>query len=149
MFSYTIYSNQLVRCWLMDLESNSCFQEEINPNPRVQRCPIGNTSYTIQRGDNLYILARRFGTTAASILAANRGLHPGSLYVGQSVCIPSFRAAAVCPRGSTTHTIQRGEHLYDLARRFGTTADAIIAANPRINPNALYIGQTICIPGRR
>ncbi|HZK37678.1 MAG TPA: LysM domain-containing protein, partial [Clostridia bacterium] len=35
---------------------------------------------------------------------------------------------------------------YLLAIRFNTTVNAIIAANPGVNPNALQIGQIVCIP---
>ena len=51
-----------------------------------------------------------------------------------------------CPSGSFSYTIRSGDTLYLLAIRYNTTVEAIMAANPGINPNNLQIGQVICIP---
>lgn len=51
-----------------------------------------------------------------------------------------------CPGGSQPYTIQAGDTIYLLAIRFHTSVDAIMRLNPGINPNALMIGQVICIP---
>jgi hypothetical protein len=45
------------------------------------------------------------------------------------------------------YTIQSGDSLWDLADVYNTTAEAIVAANPGINPNYLYAGEVISIPG--
>lgn len=45
------------------------------------------------------------------------------------------------------HIVQRGEYLALIAQRYGTTTQAILAANPQItNPNIIYAGQTIFVP---
>lgn len=51
-----------------------------------------------------------------------------------------------CP-GGILYTIQPGDTVWQLSRRFGTTVDAILAANPGLDPQNLQIGQRICIPG--
>ena len=50
-----------------------------------------------------------------------------------------------CP-GGTLYTIRAGDTFFSLAARFNTSVDAIIEANPNVNPDALAIGQQICIP---
>ncbi len=55
-------------------------------------CP-GGTFYTIQAGDTLYLIAQRFGITLAALLAANPGVDPVRLSIGQRICVP-----AVLPR---------------------------------------------------
>lgn len=53
-----------------------------------------------------------------------------------------------CPTGMYLYTIQPGDTLWLLAQRYNTTIYAIAAANPEMDPNNLYIGQTIRIrPG--
>jgi murein DD-endopeptidase MepM/ murein hydrolase activator NlpD len=45
------------------------------------------------------------------------------------------------------HTIQKGDTLYNIAKRYGSTVDAILAANPQItNPSVIHLGQVIIIP---
>ncbi|WP_349670107.1 LysM domain-containing protein, partial [Lacrimispora sp.] len=52
-------------------------------------CPEGLFSYTIQSGDTLWLISRRHYTTVEAIMAANPGINPGNLQVGQMICIPS------------------------------------------------------------
>ena len=47
-----------------------------------------NIQYTIQAGDSLGNLAYEFNTTAETILAANPGITPNNLNVGQVLSIP-------------------------------------------------------------
>jgi hypothetical protein len=47
------------------------------------------------------------------------------------------------------YTIQSGDSIWDLADEYNTTAEAIVAANPGINPNYLYAGEVIAIPGNQ
>jgi LysM repeat protein len=44
------------------------------------------------------------------------------------------------------HVIKTGDTLYKLSQIYNVSVDAIIEANPGINPNMLMIGQIICIP---
>ncbi len=115
------------------------------PGAAPPTCPTGSFSYTIQRGDTLFALAQRFNTTVSAILAINPGLDPNALQVGRIICIPGA-APPTCPTGSVPYVIRSGDTLFLIAQRFGTTVSAILAINPGLDPNALRIGQTICVP---
>lgn len=45
------------------------------------------------------------------------------------------------------HTVKPGETLYQISRDYRTSLASIIRANPGINPNIIYSGQKIVIPG--
>ncbi|MGV2437301.1 MAG UNVERIFIED_CONTAM: LysM peptidoglycan-binding domain-containing protein [Anaerolineae bacterium] len=51
------------------------------------------------------------------------------------------------PTSGVTHTVQRGETLGSIARQYGTTFSAIATANNLANPNLIYVGQQLTIPG--
>ncbi|HYH02550.1 MAG TPA: LysM peptidoglycan-binding domain-containing protein [Bacillota bacterium] len=114
--------------------------------PPPTTCPAGTTAYIIRAGDTLFELARRFNTTVNAILAANPGLDPNSLRVGQRICIPGTTPPPGCPTGTVSYAVRAGDTLYRIAQRFNVTINAIIAANPGIDPNRLTVGMVICIP---
>ncbi|MGE5552177.1 MAG: LysM peptidoglycan-binding domain-containing protein [Bacteroidota bacterium] len=107
-------------------------------------CP-GGTIYAIRPGDSLFSLARRFGTSVMAIMAANPGLDPQNLQLGQEICIPVAPTPGGCP-GGFFYTIVTGDTFFSIARRFGIAVPALAAANPGVDPNALQLGQRICVP---
>ncbi|HBG23091.1 MAG: LysM domain-containing protein [Syntrophaceticus sp.] len=107
-----------------------------------QFCP-GGTLYTIQAGDTFFLLSQRFNVPLDAILAANPGVDPQNLQIGQIVCIPS---APPSPCPGFFYVIQAGDTFFLLSQRFNVPLDAILAANPGVDPNNLQIGQRVCIP---
>ena len=58
------------------------------PPPPTPTSPSQETIYVVRRGDTLYSIARRYGTTVQAIMAAN-GLTNYNIYVGQQLNIPT------------------------------------------------------------
>jgi len=132
-----------------NLQSGQVICIPVRPTPPpTPPCP-GGFLYTIQPGDTFFLLAQRFGTTVEAIQAANPGVDPQNLQVGQQICIPvrPTPSPPPCPSGFL-YTIGPGDTFFLLAQRFGTTVQAIEAANPGVNPRNLQVGQVICIPVR-
>lgn len=66
-----------------------------------------------------------------------------------SVLFLSATAKPAAAQGASGvfHIVQRGEHLSLIARNYGSSVPAILAANPQItNPNLIFAGQTIFVP---
>ncbi|MCS7325380.1 MAG: LysM peptidoglycan-binding domain-containing protein [Anaerolineae bacterium] len=67
------------------------------------------------------------------------------------VAAPLSTAAPLLPSPTplvTQYVVQPGDTLWDIALRFGfTSLEAILAANPGLNPDFLSIGQVLIIPG--
>src|SRR5690625_6630620 len=57
-----------------------------------------------------------------------------------------LKAQNRCGPGTTPYTIKPGDTFFLIARREGITVDALIKANPGVDPDRLFIGQVICIP---
>jgi len=51
-----------------------------------------------------------------------------------------------CPIGSMPYTIKAGDTFFNIAKTYGISLDALLAANPGVDPNRLFIGQIICVP---
>jgi len=113
--------------------------------PQYPSCPEGNF-YTIQPGDTLYSLARFFNVSLDDLLEANPGIDPENLQIGQVICIPLVTPPVTCPAGTMPYTIKPGDTFYSIALRVGTTVDVLMSINPGVNPNALLVGQIICVP---
>lgn len=76
--------------------------------------------------------ARRIARTAAAAVAAALAL----------ALLPAAAASA-----DEEHVVVAGDTVWDLARRHGTSVDAIARANALANPDRIRIGQRLIIPG--
>jgi LysM repeat protein len=116
------------------------------PTPTTQVGPTVTPSpnefvYIVRTGDTLWGLAMRFSTTVEAIKARN-GLTSDVIYKDQELVIPGSDPGS----GQTiTHVVQPGENLYRIALKYGTTLEAIAAANNIVNPNMIYAGQKLTI----
>lgn len=115
----------------------------------------GETStYTVQRGDTLLDIAIRFGTTTEAIAKLNNLPDPDALILGQKLVIPgagstagSASSGGTTAAGSpTTYTVQQGDTLGSIARRFGTTIQELAALNKLADANTIGIGQVLKLP---
>ena len=106
------------------------------------------TTYTVQRGDTLWALARRYNTSIAAIASANGIANPNLIITGQRLSIPgaSSSSGAAPSGGGTRHTVVRGDTLSAIAARYGSSVSAIARANGIANPNLIYPGQVFTIP---
>jgi LysM repeat protein len=115
---------------------------------------VGNTSaqgnttiHIVQRGETLYRIALRYGTTVQAIASANNIANVNRIFAGQRLTIPAPVVAPAPPlQGTTIYIVGRGDYLAAIARRFGTTVQAIANANNIFNPNLIYPGQQLRIP---
>jgi LysM repeat protein len=101
------------------------------------------TSVTVVSGDTLLKIANRCGTTISALRRANPEIGSGSLiFPGQVLQLPG--AILGTDGGYFIYIVARGDTLRIIANRFGTTVDALLAANPEItNANVIYEGQRL------
>ena len=92
-------------------------------------------------GDSLWLIARRYGTTVEAIKSLN-GLASDALDVGWVLRIPTAQSGDY-----GEYTVRAGDTLWVIARRFGTTVEAIKSLNG-LTSDLLSIGQVLRIPGR-
>jgi membrane-bound lytic murein transglycosylase D len=102
------------------------------------------TIYRVQTGDTLGAIAQRFGVSVASIQANNR-LSGTLIRANQELTIHSATNIMDPPRveaGVLTYTVQNGDNLYVIARRFNISVDVLKRLNG-LNDNLIHPGQNL------
>jgi LysM repeat protein len=83
-----------------------------------------------------------------AVPGVNRAV-PASFPVPASSAPPSGSSvtfARLAPAGARTHTVRAGETPTLIARQYGIRVEALMAANPRLNPRRMQVGQAVSIP---
>jgi LysM repeat protein len=104
----------------------------------------GSRIHIVRRGENLYRIALRYGTTVRAIAAANHIRNPNCIYAGQRLVIPGGGGKPCC--GGAVYVVRRGDTLSSIARRHGVSVLALQRANGIRNRNRIYAGQCLVIP---
>lgn len=120
---------------LNNLNNNilSVGQEIVIPSVALSEVTI----YKVQSGDNLYDLAKKFGTSVSELKDLNN-LKSDSLSINQELKVPAVNI------GETTYTVKNGDSLYSIAKKFNTNVDSLKKKNG-LGSTMLSIGQVLKI----
>ncbi len=131
--------NQVIIIEYNDLED---YQNTVNTivNTIIEYLNKANT-YTVQSGDSLYQIAKKYNTTVDELKALNN-LTSNSLSIGQKLKIPTKTASE---ENYKTYTVKKGDSLYQIAKKYDTTVSELKTLN-NLTSNSLSIGQKLKIP---
>ncbi len=103
--------------------------------------PVATTSQThiVQYGENLSIIAAKYGTTWQDLARINALVNPNIIYQGQSLNVVGGQSVAT----SGYCVVEYGDTLSGIAAQFGTTVERLVSANGISNPNYIYAGQVL------
>lgn len=109
--------------------------------------PPGSIIYTVQPGDTLYIISQLFKVSIESILSLNNIANPSLIYPGMKIFLPKEAINPFQPvvPGIIRYTVLPNDTLYRIAKRFGSTVQSILNANPGLDPKMLIPGSVITI----
>lgn len=93
------------------------------------------SKYTVQRGDTLYSIAKKYNVSVSDLLQINN-LTTSNLSVGQALIIPG--------ESTNTYIVVKGDSLYSIAKKYNTTVDSLKKKN-QLTSNTLMIGQVLQI----
>ena len=98
--------------------------------------PGGSEIVVAGQGDTVHSVARRFGVSLPSLIAAN-GLKPPYFVVpGQRLVLPI----------PERHVVQTGDTLYDISRLYGVDMASLARANNLTEPYLIVPGQALTLP---
>ena len=104
--------------------------------------------YIVKKGDNLYDIAHRFGLSLNDLLAMNKGINPRLIHPGDAVVVSrrtDFDYVRVAKNGSAEYVVRRGDTLWGIANRFGTSVNKIMRANG-LESAKLMPGNVLVVP---
>ena len=109
--------------------------------------------YNVQSGDNVWEIARAFGTTPESLRTLNSLDRRARIYVGQKLVIfPPGEQKAVASTSPGTddggyYKVKRGDSLWEIAKRFRTSVSDLRRLNGLGRRSYIYPGQKLRVPG--
>ena len=106
-------------------------------------CPRGASYYTWQAGDTLQSVAHQAGTTVQAMQLTNPDVDFSAIAIGTEICLPS--QSYTCVSGMA-YSVRAGETFTSIAADFGISTFELAERNPGVDPNALTVGQVICVP---
>jgi LysM repeat protein/predicted nucleic acid-binding Zn ribbon protein len=120
--------------------------------PPTNTLPPNQTRHTVQPDEVISNIAKQYGTTTEAILKAN-GLKSSSLiHPGDELIIPLPIADTPTPTTTPTpsptpfvYTVKSGDMLSTIAKRYGTTVEALMDANGITDASSLRAGAKLTI----
>lgn len=151
-------TNNIVEQYKTD-DSNSGEQTDREvPSPVVKNATSYMT-YTVQTGDTLWKIARKYNCSITEIMAANsdRIKNPNRIHAGWQLKIPQSGAPitgstpdAVLPenRKSGIYIVRQGDTLWKIARKYGCSVAEIVSLNRELirDPALIYSGWELKVP---
>jgi len=127
-----IYPGQILRILTNSTEHGS------------ERRGTGSIIYTVQRGNTLSQIANAYGVTVAHIVEMNNIQNPNLIYPGEKLRITESTNTNLNPvLQENYYTVQVGDTLAGIARRYGVTVQYLAKLNGIRNVNLIYPGQFI------
>ena len=102
---------------------------------------ITTNTYVVQKGDSLYSIANKLGTTVSELKKENN-LTSNTLQIGEVLRIPTKE---IYEGEENVYIVQKGDTLYSIAAANNTTVDELKKAN-NLTSNILSTGQLLKIP---
>jgi LysM repeat protein len=140
------------------VDTNAPVEPVVTNPPVVMPTPVetAGTEYVVVKGDSFDKIAKKFGVKVKAVEAANPGIEPTKLKVGQKLSIPaaSGDAVASAPSAATStgtdesvYVVKSGDTLTKIAKTHDTTIKAIESEN-NLSTAKIKVGQKLKIPAK-
>lgn len=103
---------------------------------QVKTDTIENNIYTVEKGDTLYSISKKYNMTVGELQDIN-GLTGSEISLGQKLQVKKGIE-------SNTYTVEQGDTLYSISKKHNTTVQALQQLN-NLNDNAVIIGQELLV----
>ena len=131
-------------------------------SPGIDPTPAAGVEHAIAKGETFAVLAKKYNVSVKAIEAANPGVDPKKLKIGQKINIPGRSISAPPHSGGTSTTgapapdagaapagkvyvVKSGDNLAKIAKAHGVSVKALQAAN-KLKTTAIKVGDKLSIP---
>lgn len=126
----------------------------VAPAPAPPAAPAPAAAHTVVRGDTVFAIAKRYGTTVSAIMSLNGLGGSAMIRPGQTLRIAAGAAPAAAPVSAApaappaaaapdSHTVTAGDTLFGIARKHGTSVAGLLQANGLGEGAIIYPGQAL------
>jgi len=118
---------------------------EVASRPNYDKQPAGHTQkYVVKKGDTVWDIARKFGTTTATLRRLNGLGRSSRIFVGQKLLVTGS-ASGSSDDDYLVYIVRRGDTLSEIARAFRTSVNAIMRTNGISDATKLRVGARLKI----
>lgn len=142
-----------------DTDQNFSIPRDLNTNApiysQIEKGFYQGNSYTVRKGDSLFLIAYIAGKDVNEIAALNNLSEPYALSTGQVIKLraneisdsvnstPTNNHVATTSPSNATYTVKAGDTLYSIARGAGQSVTTVAALNNISQPYTLKVGQVL------
>ncbi len=109
---------------------------------------FSDTTHTVQKGETLYSISKKYNSTIQSISEANK-IDGTDIKVGQKLIIPASSGESkkqTAIKQSSIYTVKKGDTWYGIARNFNTNVKSLYELNNSTADTPLKVGQKVNVP---
>ncbi len=106
--------------------------------------PGKSATYRVRRGDNLWLIAKKFSTTTKQIMAQNK-LSSTTLHIGQALTISSGSELAAPGKNASTYKVKSGDSPFLIAKKHNMSLNRLLALNHLNKRSKIYPGQQLIV----
>ncbi|QPC81449.1 LysM peptidoglycan-binding domain-containing protein [Phototrophicus methaneseepsis] len=140
-----------LQIWSMEVSDTTAIATDIPAS-------TSTFTHTVQPGEYLYQIARAYNVSWTTVAELNGITDPNHITPGTELLIPEAQETVADTTTDTTtetieagpsatHIVQAGEHLSQIAQQYGVPWTTIAQANNIADPNTVYAGMELTIPG--
>jgi LysM repeat protein len=132
----------------------------VSCTPAITGAVATGSVYVVQPGDTLSAISRRFGVSLSALAGANNIVDPSAIAAGQRLVLPGAGGSASASAGivdasaittqassvGSDYVVQPGDTLSAISARYGSTPEALAAANNMSVASILRVGTQLSIP---
>ncbi len=135
---HTIIAGKILKIpsWNSNINKRRVATHRIEPGKTVK--------YKVRRGDSLWNIARKYGTTTKNIMNTNK-LNTTTLSIGQRLYITSSEQVKIAKNGGSTYRVRSGDSPFLIAKRHNMNLNRFLALNHLSKQSTIFPGQELIV----